>query len=126
MIRVSFVVPIYNVELYLRECIDSILKQTYQEIEIILVDDGSTDNSSKICDEYLSIDDRITVIHKPNSGLSDARNLGVNTAKGDYIMFVDSDDFLADESVVERLIRELDIPDEPYDFINFNCVYYYQ
>lgn len=92
----------------------------------ILVDDGSTDNSSKICDEYLSIDDRITVIHKPNSGLSDARNLGVNTAKGDYIMFVDSDDFLADESVVERLIRELDIPDEPYDFINFNCVYYYQ
>lgn len=126
MIRISFIVPVYNVELYLRKCIDSILSQSYQEIEIILVDDGSTDNSSEICDEYLSIDSRITVIHKPNGGLSDARNRGVDVAMGDYVMFVDSDDFLANESVVEMLIKELDTSESPYDFVNFNCVYYYQ
>ena len=89
---VSIVVPIYNVEKYLKKCIDSIINQTYKNIEIILVDDGSTDNCGKICDEYTKTDNRIVVIHKKNGGLSDARNAGLDIAKGKYIAFVDSDD----------------------------------
>ena len=92
---VSVIVPVYNVENYLSECIDSIISQTYQNIEIILVDDGSTDSSGVICDSYKSKDDRIIVIHKQNGGLSDARNVGLDIANGEYIAFVDSDDYLS-------------------------------
>ena len=92
---VSVIVPIYNVENYLRRCIDSILSQTYKQLEIILVDDGSTDRSPEICDEYQKKDDRIVVIHKANGGLSSARNAGLNVAKGEYIGFVDSDDYIS-------------------------------
>ena len=91
---ISVIVPIYNVEKYLRRCINSILAQTYQKFELILVDDGSPDNSGKICDEYANIDDRIVVIHKKNGGLSDARNAGLDVAKGDYVIFIDSDDYI--------------------------------
>lgn len=91
---ISIIVPIYNVEKYLRRCIDSIRNQTYKELEIILVNDGSKDNSGKICDEYKNIDSRIIVIHKENGGLSDARNKGIEMAKGKYIVFIDSDDFI--------------------------------
>lgn len=104
-ILVTIVVPIYNVELYLNQCLDSIIRQTYSNLEIILVDDGSTDNCRKICDEYADRDSRIKVIHKPNGGLSDARNAGLEAAKGKYIYFIDSDDFIELDSI-ETLIEE--------------------
>ncbi|MBR5317392.1 MAG: glycosyltransferase [Lachnospiraceae bacterium] len=91
---VSVIVPIYKVEEYLDECVRSILQQTYVNLEIILVDDGSPDNCGKMCDCYAANDSRITVIHKENGGLSDARNAGTNIAKGQYIVFVDSDDLI--------------------------------
>lgn len=91
---VSIIVPIYKIEKYLRQCIDSLVAQTYRNIEIILVDDGSPDNCGKICDEYAGKDSRIKVIHKKNEGLSVARNTGIDIAKGDYLMFVDSDDWV--------------------------------
>lgn len=91
---ISVVVPVYNVEKYLCRCIDSIVYQTYKKLEIILVDDGSTDDSGNICDFYSKQDKRIKVIHKKNGGLSDARNTGIKKAKGKYITFIDSDDFI--------------------------------
>ena len=91
---ISVIVPVYNVEKYLRRCIDSIVGQTYDNLEIILIDDGSTDSSGRICDEFAEKDSRISVIHKPNSGVSDARNLGIKTAKGELLGFVDSDDWV--------------------------------
>lgn len=89
---ISLIIPVYNVENYLDECINSILNQTYQKLEIILIDDGSTDNSPSICDEYAKKDPRIIVIHKQNGGLSSARNAGIEIAHGKYLCFVDSDD----------------------------------
>lgn len=100
---ISVIVPIYNVEKYLRKCIDSILNQTYSNLEIILVDDGSPDGCSKICDEYALKDKRIIVIHKINGGLSSARNAGLDIAKGDYIAFVDSDDWIEPNMYEEML-----------------------
>ncbi len=94
---ISIIVPVYNVEEYLEKCVESIINQTYKNIEIILVDDGATDNSGKICDELGKKDDRIIVIHKANGGLSDARNAGLKIAKGEYIGFVDSDDYIAED-----------------------------
>lgn len=101
---ISIIIPIYNVESYLRRCLDSIIKQTYTYLEIILVDDGSPDGCPKICDEYATIDNRITVIHKKNGGLSDARNAGLDICKGDYISFVDSDDWI-NERYIETLLN---------------------
>ena len=92
---ISIIVPVYNVEKYLNRCVDSIINQTYKNLEIILVDDGSTDNSGKICDEYQKKDSRIKVIHKTNGGMSSARNAGLDIATGNYIAFVDSDDYIA-------------------------------
>ena len=103
---VSIVVPIYNVEKYLPQCIDSIINQTYQNIEIILVDDGSPDNCGKICDDYANKDERIKVIHKENGGLSDARNYGIDVAIGKYIVFVDSDDYI-DNKYIEILYNAI-------------------
>ena len=91
---VSIIIPIYKVEKYLRQCIESVIAQTYINIEIILVDDGSPDNCGKICDEYAEKDSRIKVIHKKNEGLSVARNVGIDIANGAYLMFVDSDDWV--------------------------------
>lgn len=91
---VSIIVPVYKVELYIRACVESIIRQKYKELEIILVDDGSDDDSGKICDEYAQIDNRIKVIHKINGGLSSARNAGLNICRGEYIAFVDSDDII--------------------------------
>lgn len=99
---ISIIVPVYNAENYLGRCIDSIINQTYRFLDIILVDDGSTDNSGKICDEYAIRDKRIRVIHKQNGGLSDARNVGIEAAKGKYIGFVDADDYIS-EHMYERL-----------------------
>lgn len=92
---VSVILPIYNVEQVLKRCLDSVCNQTYLNLEIILVDDGSTDNSGNICDEYAKVDKRIKVIHKKNGGLSDARNVGLDIANGDYLTLVDSDDFIS-------------------------------
>lgn len=96
---ISVIVPVYKVESYLEECVQSILKQSYKHLEIILVDDGSPDRCPQMCDDYLSLDDRIIVIHKKNGGLSDARNAGIDIAKGDFILFVDSDDYIAPQMI---------------------------
>ncbi len=94
MCKVSVIVPVYNVEKYLSDCIDSIIAQTYKNLEIILVDDGSTDNSPSICDEYAKKDDRIKVIHKQNGGVSSARNTALDIMTGDFVTFVDGDDLI--------------------------------
>lgn len=101
---ISIIVPVYKVEEYLHRCINSILEQTFVDFELILIDDGSPDNSGKICDLYASNDNRIKVIHKNNGGLADARNAGLDIAIGDYIGFVDSDDFI-DLDMYEKLYK---------------------
>lgn len=93
-VLVSIIVPIYNVEDYLEKCIESLLDQTYRNIEILLIDDGSTDNSGRMCDSYAEKNNKIRVVHKKNGGLSDARNAGINIAQGDFFAFVDSDDYV--------------------------------
>lgn len=99
MVLVSVIVPVYKVEQYLHKCIDSILVQTYKNLEIILVDDGSPDNCGRICDEYALYDERVKVIHKVNGGLSDARNAGLDVCTGEYIAFVDSDDWIDEDYI---------------------------
>ena len=96
---ISVIIPVYKVEKYLERCVESIQNQTYQNLEIILVDDGSPDNCGKMCDEYAKKDGRIKVIHKENGGLSDARNAGIDIATGEYIAFVDSDDFVSNDYI---------------------------
>lgn len=107
---ISIIIPVYKVEEYLEKCIESVLKQTYTNLQIILVDDGSPDNCGKICDEYAKKDPRIEVIHKVNGGLSDARNVGIAKAKGKYIGFVDSDDYIKEDmyEILINLIKEYD------------------
>ena len=102
--KLSIIIPIYNVERYLEETINSVLKQTFTDFELILVDDGSTDNSGKICDKYAQKDSRVKVIHKPNGGVSSARNAGVDNATGEFIGFVDSDDIIS-EVMYEGMIN---------------------
>lgn len=102
MAKVSIIVPVYNVEKYLTECVDSLIHQTMREIQIILVDDGSTDRSGRMIDEYAAADERVVAIHKENGGQSSARNLGLRHATGEYILYVDSDDYIAQNSC-ERL-----------------------
>ena len=104
-VLVSVIIPVYKVELYLQQCIESVINQSFQNLEIILVDDGSPDNCPQICDEYAKKDNRIKVIHKENGGLSDARNVGLDLATGDYIFFVDSDDFIA-TNCIQELTKE--------------------
>ena len=99
MNKVSVIVPVYNVEKFLSKCVDSLIMQTYDNLEIILVDDGSTDKCPQICDDYKRKDSRITVIHKKNGGLSDARNYGLKKSSGDYIMFIDSDDWIDSDTI---------------------------
>ncbi len=106
MPKVSVIVPIYNVEKYLVQCLDSLINQTLKDIEIILIDDGSPDNSGKICDEYAKKDKRINVIHKKNEGVSAARNDGIKAAKGKFLMFVDSDDW-CDEKMCETAYNKI-------------------
>lgn len=100
---VSIIIPIYNVEKYLKRCVDSVIKQSYCNLEIILVDDGSPDRCGEICDEYAQTDIRIKVIHKQNGGLSSARNAGLDICKGDYVLFVDSDDWIKGDAVENAL-----------------------
>lgn len=123
--KVSFILPVYKVEKYLSECVESILAQTYSDFEILLVDDGSPDNCPALCDEWARKDNRIKALHKPNGGLSDARNYGLEHAQGDYVIFVDSDDFWVNKNCLEHLMSVVDAHPE-CDFIGFNCSYYYQ
>ena len=101
--KVSIIVPVYNVDNVLHYCVDSILAQTYNDFELILVDDGSTDKSGEICDRYADENDKIKVVHIENSGVSKARNTGIEIAKGDYICFIDSDDFISEDYIEELL-----------------------
>ncbi len=108
---ISVIVPVYNVESYLQKCLDSIIDQTYSNLEIIIIDDGSKDRSGEICDYYKNIDSRIKVVHKQNGGLSDARNIGIDISVGEYICFVDSDDYLEKNYVLKMYekIKDKDI-----------------
>ena len=108
--KISVIVPVYNVEQYLERCVDSIISQTYTNLEIILVNDGSTDNSGKLCDELAKKDERIRVIHKENGGLSDARNRGIDEAESDLVGFIDSDDYI-DSDMYEVLLKNLNNTD---------------
>lgn len=121
--KVSFIIPIYKVEQYLEQCVNSVLNQTYRDIEVILVDDGSPDGCPKLCDTFAERDSRVRVLHKANGGLSDARNAGLLVATGDYIIFVDGDDFWHDTSSLETLVSEI-CHTPNCDFIGFNCSYY--
>ena len=102
-LRISVIVPVYNTEKYLRRCIDSILNQTYEALEVILVDDGSTDGSGAVCDEYAEKDARVRAIHQKNGGISAARNAGIDAASGQYIAFIDSDDYVTGDMLAELL-----------------------
>ena len=121
MSEVSIIVPVYQVEKYIRQCIESILAQTFTDFELILVDDGSKDNSGRICDEYAEKDKRVKVIHKENGGLSDARNKGLDQAEGKYFMFVDSDDYIAPD-MAECLYRNIIKNGADIAVCNFYCV----
>lgn len=101
---VSVIVPVYNVKNYLKKCVQSILTQTYSNLEIILVNDGSTDGSGEICDEFAKKDNRVVVVHKINGGLSDARNVGIDIAKGKYFSFIDSDDHISCDMIETLLV----------------------
>ena len=115
---ISIIVPVYKVEEYLARCVDSILSQSYRQLEIILVDDGSPDASGEICDAYAQRDDRIKVIHKINGGLSDARNAGIAQASGSYLTFLDSDDWIH-ESYITYLYELLKVNDADISLCNF-------
>lgn len=103
--KISVIVPVYNVEQYLPRCIDSILAQTFTDFELLLIDDGSTDKSGDICDEYARKDPRIRVFHKPNGGVSSARNMGLDNAKGEWIAFVDSDDVILKTYLCDLIVK---------------------
>ena len=124
MIKFSVIVPIYKVEKYLRQCVESILAQTYRNIEVILVDDGSPDACPQICDEYEKKDDRVIVIHKANGGLSDARNAGIKRAQGNYLMFLDSDDNWQNEYVLEKIAARIQLTDA--EVLSFSYKDYYE
>lgn len=116
--RISIIVPVYNVASYLTTCINSILMQTFSNYEVILIDDGSSDGSGPLCDEFADRDERILVIHQENRGLSSARNAGVATARGEYIIFLDSDDYWRDKTVLETLDERLRLTEA--DVLSFN------
>lgn len=102
---ISVIIPVYNVEAYLRQCIDSVLAQTFRDFELLLIDDGSTDGSGAICDSYAAIDPRVRVFHKENGGVSSARNRGIDNAKGEWITFVDSDDYIQKEYLYNFILN---------------------
>ena len=123
MAEVSIIVPVYQVEKYIRQCVDSILAQTFTDFELILVDDGSKDKSGQICDEYARMDTRVKVIHKGNGGAADTRNRGMDQAVGNYVMFVDSDDYIA-PTMIECLYQN--ILNENADIAACNYLYFFE
>jgi glycosyltransferase involved in cell wall biosynthesis len=123
MPTISVIVPVYNVEQYLCKCLDSILDQTFTDFELLLIDDGSPDKSGQICDEYAQKDSRIRVFHKENGGASSARNLGLDNALGEWITFVDSDDWLSEDFFNKMLYKAIE---QNVDAIFCNCFFVYQ
>ncbi len=121
MIKLTIIVPVYNVEKYIEKCVDSILAQKLKNYEIILINDGSTDNSGNICERYARKYKNIKTIHQINKGLSGARNAGIKKAKGEYLMFIDSDDFINDKISLNEIIDKA-----KEDVIQFKWVYYYE
>lgn len=121
--KISIIVPVYNVEKYLRKCLDSISAQTFTDWECLLIDDGSPDNSGAICDEYAVKDSRFKVFHKPNGGVSSARNLGLDMASGEWVTFIDSDDIIA-ITYLENLVQPI-IKDKSLDFVHGGFSFYY-
>lgn len=119
----SVIVPVYNVEKYLKECVDSVLAQTFEDFELILVDDGSKDNSGAICDEYAQKDSRVKVIHKENGGQSTARNMGIKASSGQYAIFIDSDDIFCDADFFQDLKNKII---EKTDIVVFRYCKYYE
>lgn len=117
--KFSIIIPVYNVESYLEKCIQSILQQKYKDIELLLIDDGSEDNSGKICDKYVEIDERIKIVHQVNKGVSVARNVGIKMAKGDYIVFVDSDDYILSDDFLDKIYEK--IKESNADIIVYGC-----
>ena len=113
--KISVIIPVYNVEKWLNKCVDSILSQSYENFEVILVNDGSTDKSKDICDQYSKEDNRVKVFHNKNKGLSYSRNFGVKNSNGKYVMFVDSDDFISDINIIDKFINILET--DKSDFI---------
>lgn len=122
--KVSIIIPVYNVEEYLEECVHSVIQQTYKDIEVILIDDGSKDGSGVLCDKLEGTDERIIVIHQENGGLSAARNTGITNATGDYLIFVDSDDFLDDPEALQRIVDR--VKDSQAEVLNYSYKKYYE
>ena len=116
--KFTVIIPVYNVAAYLAKCIDSVLKQEFKQYEVILIDDGSTDESGTICDKFAEQDKRIVVIHQKNKGLSAARNIGIENAKGEYILFLDSDDYWHDSSALNIIYSRLNVSNA--DILSFN------
>lgn len=123
---ISIVVPVYNTGKYLAQCVGSVIAQTYTNIEILLIDDGSTDNSGSICDRLAEKDDRIKVWHIPNSGSGHARNTGIRYARGEFVLFLDSDDFWAEKEGLQKVIRYYYSLPTPVDFIVLKFKYFYE
>lgn len=121
---VTIIIPVYKVEKYLKQCVDSVLKQTYKNIEVILVDDGSPDGCPQICDRYEEKDKRIRVVHQLNGGLSAARNAGIDALTGDYVLFLDGDDFIDDEEALARLVERVQYTNS--DVLNYSYKKYYE
>ena len=121
MPKISVIVPVYKVEPYLQKCIDSILAQTFRDFELILVDDGSPDNCPAICDAAAGKDERVRVIHRKNAGLSAARNAGLSAARGEYIGFVDSDDYIAPQ-MYQTLYDAMVKNDAQLAICNYTCI----
>lgn len=124
-IKFSIIIPIYNIEGYIQKCVKSILSQTFQDYEIILVNDGSTDNSGMICDEISKQNNKIKVIHQKNGGLSSARNTGIRNSQGKFLMFIDGDDFLNNENCLKKLNESINRSRES-DIIQYKMKYYYE
>lgn len=116
--KISVIVPVYKAEAYLHRCVDSLLAQTFHDFEVLLIDDGSPDRSGEICDEYARQDSRIRVFHKENGGVSSARNLGLDNAKGEWICFVDSDDWVSEDFLyIDKSSTEVDVIEKSYQVI---------
>lgn len=124
MMKISVIIPIYNVGFYLQECVNSVIKQTYKNLEIILVDDGSTDECPNICDTYAKQYSNVKVVHKQNGGLSDARNVGILNSTGDYLLFLDADDFWKDSTAVQSLVDRINLTHA--DLLNYSYIKYYE
>ena len=119
---ISVIVPIYKVEKYLRRCVDSILNQSYTNFELLLIDDGSPDSCPQICDDYAHQDERVRVFHKPNGGLSDARNYGLDRMKGDYVTFIDSDDYVGSD-YLKILLDLIEVYNVPASAVAHVCIF---